>query len=302
MTGGLGDALSSVVTLLKPMLSIAKMVEAGGRWQVERHDMASPFYCAIVEGNCQVEVAGRPSKTLVAGDFILIPEMHRFRMTSHIPPEPSKPSSRLEIEPGRIRLGPEDAAIGMRALVGHCRFDTSARELLVSLLPEIIHVSGHDRLMALVSVIHEETRAARPGRELILERLLEVLMIEALRSGPAVEMPPGLLRGLQDRRLATSLQRIHSATGGDISVTELAREAGMSRSGFFEKFRREIGRSPMDYVTDWRMAIAKTLLKQGKHTNTEIALKVGYGSASAFGLAFARHVGLSPRTFQKQCS
>lgn len=302
MADGTGDALSSVVTLLKPKLSISKMVEAGGRWQVERHDMASPFYCAIVEGSCQVEVAGRPAITLVTGDFILIPEMHRFRMTSHIPPEPGEPSPRLEIEPGRIRLGSEDAAIDLRALVGHCRFETSARDLLVSLLPEIIHVSGHDRLMALVPVIHEETRAARPGRGLILERLLEVLMIEALRSGPSVEMPPGLLRGLQDRQLATSLQRIHSATGGDISVTELAREAGMSRSGFFEKFRREIGRSPMDYVTDWRMAIAKTLLKQGKHTNTEIALKVGYGSASAFGLAFVRHVGVSPRTFQKQCS
>lgn len=302
MADGTTDALSSVVTLLNPRLSISKIVEAGGRWQVERHDMASPFYCAIVEGACRVEVVGRPAITLVAGDFILIPEMHRFRMESYIPPEPSEPGPRLEIEPGRIRLGPGDAATEMRALVGHCRFETSARDLLVSLLPEIIHVTGHDRLMALVPVIHEETRAARPGRELILERLLEVLMIEALRSGPTVEMPPGLLRGLHDRQLATSLQRIHSAKGKDLSVTGLAREAGMSRSGFFEKFRREIGRSPMEYVTDWRMAIAKTLLKQGKHTNTEIALKVGYGSASAFGLAFARHVGLSPRTFQKQYS
>jgi AraC-like DNA-binding protein len=269
MLDGIEDPLSSVVTLLKPAMSISKMVEASGPWQVERHDMASPFYCAIVEG------------------VALIPDLHGFRMTGEVPPEPKLPGQPLEIGPGRVRLGPADAAVDMRALVGHCRFDTPASGLLVSLLPEMIHVSRHDRLMALVPVIHEETRANRPGRDLILARLLEVLLIEALRSGPAVNMPPGLLRGLADPQQA----------GEEISVARLAREAGMSRSGFFEKFRKEIGRAPKEYVAVWRMAIAKTLLQQGKLSITEIALRVGYGSASAFGMAFIRHEGLSPGAF-----
>ncbi|MCW8125543.1 AraC family transcriptional regulator [Microbulbifer halophilus] len=297
MPDGIEDPLSSVVTLLKPAVSISKLVEAGGRWQVERHDMASPFYCALVEGGCRVEVSGRKPVTLTAGDFVLIPDLHDFSMTSEVPPEPGGPGQPLDIGPGRVRLGPADAPVQMRALVGHCRFETPARDLLVSLLPEMIHVSGHDRLMALVPAIHEETRADRPGRELILERLLEVLLIEALRSGPAVKMPPGLLRGLTDPKLAAALQRIHADAGGEISVSGLAKEAGMSRSGFFEKFRREIGRAPMEYVMDWRMAIAKTLLQQGRLTNTEIALRVGYGSASAFGMAFVRHEGLSLGAF-----
>ncbi|WP_234259921.1 AraC family transcriptional regulator [Halomonas sp. MCCC 1A11062] len=297
MLDSIEDPLSSVVTLLKPAVSISKMVEAGGQWQVERHDMASPFYCAIVEGGCRVEVTGQAPVTLSAGDFILIPDLHGFRMTSEVPPEPKGPGRPLEIGPGRVRLGPADAPVGMRALVGHCRFEAPASALLVSLLPEMIHVSGHARLMALVPVIHEETRADRPGRKLILERLLEVLLIEALRSGAAVDMPAGLLRGLSDPRLAAALQRIHSDAGGEISVAGLAKDAGMSRSGFFEKFRKEIGRAPMEYVTDWRMAIAKTLLRQGKLTNMEIALRVGYGSASAFGMAFVRHEGRSPGAY-----
>ncbi|NAO97029.1 MULTISPECIES: AraC family transcriptional regulator [unclassified Halomonas] len=297
MPDGIEDPLSSVVTLLKPSVSISKLVEAGGQWQVERHDMASPFYCAMVEGGCRVEVSGRKPVTLAAGDFVLIPDLHDFSMTSEVPPEPRGAGRPLEIGPGRVRLGPADAPVEMRALVGHCRFDTPASDLLVSLLPEMIHVSGHDRLMALVPVIHDETRADRPGRELILQRLLEVLLIEALRSGPAVNMPPGLLRGLSDPQLAAALQRIHADAGGEISVSGLAQDAGMSRSGFFEKFRKEIGRAPMEYVTDWRMAIAKTLLRQGKLTNTEIALRVGYGSASAFGMAFVRHEGFSPGAF-----
>ena len=297
MFDGIDDPLSSVVTLLKPAVSISKMVEAGGQWQVERHDLASPFYCAIVEGVCRVEVTGRKPVTLAAGDFVLIPDLHGFIMTSEVSPEPKGRGQPLEIGPGRVRLGPADAPVNMRALVGHCRFETLARDLLVSLLPEMIHVSGHDRLMALVPAIHEETRADRPGRALILERLLEVLLIEALRSGPALDMPPGLLRGLSHPQLAAALRRIHLDAGGEISVTRLAKDAGMSRSGFFEKFRKEIGRAPMEYVTDWRMAIAKTLLRQGRLSNTEIAQRVGYGSASAFGMAFIRHQGLSPGVF-----
>ena len=297
MLDGTQDPLSSVVTLLKPALSISKLVEAGGPWQVERQDMASPFYCAMVEGVCRIEVTGRAPVTLLAGDFILIPDLQGFRMTSAVPLEQRAPAQPLEIGPGRVRLGPPDAPVDMRALVGHCRFEAPASGLLVSLLPEMIHVSGHDRLLALVPVIHEETRANRPGRELILERLLEVLLIEALRSGPAVDMPPGLLRGLSNPQLAAALQRIHAQAGGEIAVATLAKDAGMSRSGFFEKFRKEVGRAPMEYVTDWRMANAKILLRLGRLTNAEIALRVGYGSASAFGMAFVRYEGLSPGAF-----
>ncbi len=300
MFSGTEDPLSSVVSLLKPEVSISKMVEAGGKWKVERRDTASPFYCAIVEGVCRVEVTGRAPVTLAAGDFILIPDLHGFRMTSEVAPEVNGVDQPLEVGRGRVRLGPSDSPVEMRALIGHCRFESPARDLLVSLLPEVIHISGHDRLMALVPLIHEEARAGRPGRELILERLLEVLLIEALRTGPAKGMSPGLVRGLSNPQLATALQRIHSKAGGEISVTRLAKEAGMSRSGFFGKFRKEVGRAPMEYVTDWRMTIAKTLLRQGRHTNTEIALQVGYGSASAFGMAFFRYEGVSPRAFARK--
>lgn len=291
------DPLSSVVTLLKPAVSVSKMVEAGGHWLVERHDMASPFYCAMVEGRCRLHVTGRDPVTLKAGDFVLIPHLQGFTMSSEVPPPPHVSRLPLETGPGQFRLGAAEAPVDMRALVGHCRFDTPARSLLVSLLPEMIHVSDQNRLTTLVPVIHEETRADRPGRGLILERLLEVLLIEALRSDQATTLPPGLLRGLSDPQLSAALQRIHAEPGSPLSVSELAKAAGMSRSGFFERFRRQVGRAPLQYAIEWRMALAKTLLRQGGLTISEIALKVGYGSASAFGLAFVRHEGLSPGAF-----
>ena len=223
-------------------------------------------------------------------------------MSSEVPPPPHVPRLPLESGPGRFRLGMSEAPADVRALVGHCRFDTPASDLLVSLLPEMIHVSGQSRLTALVQVIHDETRADRLGRGMILERLLEVLLIEALRSDQATTLPPGLLRGLSDPQLSGALQSIHAETGGPLSVSKMAKAAGMSRSGFFERFRRQVGRAPMQYAIEWRMAVAKTLLRQGRLTNAEIAKKVGYGSASAFGLAFVRHEGLSPKAFANRGS
>jgi len=295
-----GDPLSSVVALLKPQPSISKMVEAGGPWQVERRDMASPFYCAIVEGRCRLTITGRDPVLLAAGDFVLIPDADSFTMSSEVAPPAGAARVPLETGPGMFRVGPVDAPVELRALVGHCRFAAPDRELLLSLLPEMIHVSGHERLLALVPVIHEETRSDRLARGMILERLLEVLMIEALRSSPAPTLPPGLLRGLSDPTLARALHRIHADTAGALPVADLARGAGLSRSGFFERFRREVGRAPKEYVTAWRMAVAQNLLLCGGLTNAEIALQVGYGSSSAFGMAFVRHNGVSPGAFAER--
>jgi AraC-like DNA-binding protein len=273
------------------------MVVAGGRWQVERHDMVSPFYAAIVEGRARLVVRGQEPVLLQAGDFVMVPAMDGFTMTSEVPPPPGTARRPLETGPGMFRLGPDDAPVEMRALVGHCRFGAPDRALLLTLLPQMIHVSGQDRLMALVPLIHEETRADRPARTMILERLLEVLMIEALRSSADHALPPGLLRGVSDPRLAAALHRIHTAPDAALSVAELARAAGLSRSAFFERFRSALGCTPMDYARTWRMAVARDLLLRGDLTNGEIAHRVGYGSASAFAMAFARAEGTSPGAF-----
>jgi AraC-like DNA-binding protein len=288
------DPLSTVVALLKPRPDISKMVVAGGRWQVDRTDMANPFYAAIVQGRARLEVRGQAPVLLEAGDFVMVPALDSFTMTSEVPPPPGAARLPLETGPGVFRLGPADSPVEMQALVGHCRFDAPDRTLLLSLLPQMIHVSGHDRLMALVPVIHEETRADRPARAMILERLLEVLMIEALRSSPSHAGPPGLLRGLSDPSLGAALHRIHNAKGSALTVTGLAQEAGMSRSAFFERFSAALGCAPMEYARAWRMAIARDLLLRGDLTNAEIAHQVGYGSASAFTLAFVRHEGIAP--------
>ncbi|MBP2448799.1 AraC family transcriptional regulator [Rhizobium leguminosarum] len=292
------DPIAEVVSLLKPIPSISKLVIGGGLWLVERTELGSPFYCAVVEGRCRMTVTGREPMLLTAGDFVLVPEVFSFTMSSLEPPPRGALAQRLETSPGVFRLGDPDAPAEIKAMVGHCAFGSDDKALLVSLLPEVIHVRGEDRLTMLVRMINDETRHDRTAREMVLRRLLEVLLIEALRSTGGAAAPPGLLRGMADPQLAPTLRRIHEHPGRSITVEALAQDSAMSRSTFFERFRREVGVAPMEYATGWRMALAKQLLRSDVAT-AEIAQRVGYGSASAFSVAFSRHVGTSPGAYAR---
>jgi AraC-like DNA-binding protein len=169
--------------------------------------------------------------------------------------------------------------------------------MLVTLLPDMVIVRGQDRLGMLARLIADETRAARPARDMIVQRLLEVLLIEALRASPGTLAAPGLLRGMADDRLAAALRAMHATPGHGWTVRDLARISGLSRSAFFVRFNREVGLPPMDYLMTWRMTLAKSLLGSGKVPIATIAGRVGYGSAGAFSTAFARHVGQPPARY-----
>lgn len=295
----MSDPLAEIVSFLKPVPSIAKLVTAGAAWLVERRELGSPFYCAIVEGRCLLTIAGRSPIILESGDFILVPQIHAFTMSSLQPPPPGTLPRRLETNPGVFRLGDPDAPADVTAMVGHCSFLANDKQLLSSLLPDIIHARGERRLMDLVAMIHAEMVGGRAARDMILARLLEVLFIDALRSTGAAETSPGLLRGLSDIRLAPALRRIHQDPSKDVSVKTLAETSAMSRSAFFDRFRREVGLPPMEYVAAWRMALAKELLVRREMSLVEIATKIGYASASAFSVAFTRYVGVTPGVFAR---
>lgn len=135
---------------------------------------------------------------------------------------------------------------------------------------------------------------------MILARLLEVLLVEALRSDAGKEAPRGILRGLRDARLALAIRRLHEDPAREWTVEQLADEAALSRSAFFNRFRHAMGLAPMEYLISWRMALAKNLLRQDGIGIQEIALRIGYGSASAFSTAFTRFVGLPPSRYAEQ--
>ncbi len=288
------DPLTEVVTLLRPAAKLSKVVGGAGRWRLRRADAGQPFYCVVLHGECRLAAAGHEPVALTQGDFVLIPAAHDYTVSSAEPPSPGHYTEPVVLAGGEIRLGAQDGSPDVLILVGHCAFGSPDAGLLVSLLPQLVHVRGEARLATLVELVSAETRGARPARDLVLARLLEVLLIEALRSTARTAASPGLLRGLADPRLAAAIRRMHERPDHPWTVAALAGAAALSRSTFFERFRRAVGTAPMDYLLTWRMALAQDLLRRRQGSLDEVAKRVGYGSASAFSVAFARHVGMPP--------
>jgi AraC-like DNA-binding protein len=200
---------------------------------------------------------------------------------------------------GDVRHGRRGGRPEVRLLGGYFEFQSADAALLVSLLPEVVHVRGVDRLSVLVKLVGEETLQQMSGRELVLTRLVEVLLIEALRATAGDDAPPGLLRGLADARIAQSIRLIHAHPSKSWTVGQLAAKSALSRSTFFERFTRTVGLPPMEYLLAWRMALAKDLLRREDLALIEVAERVGYGSASTFSTAFSRYVGQPPGRYAR---
>lgn len=296
----MSDPLSEMISLLQPHAPYSKLVEGAGAWRVRRTEVDQVYYCMLLVGRACLEVDGISPIELRADDFILVPEACAFTMSSLEPP----PSEGLRSQPvpgqeGNVRLGNPEGPAEVQMLVGYCRFGSPDADLLVSLLPDLVVVRGESHLGDLARLVREEARGDKPARDVVLEHLLQVLLIEAVRSTPEATDAASLLRGLADDRLAAALRCMHAAPERSWSVAELAREANLSRSTFFTRFNKVVGLPPMEYLQAWRMALAKQYLRDGQGTIAEIAARVGYGSGSAFSVAFSRQVGRPPTHFMR---
>jgi AraC-like DNA-binding protein len=293
------DPLSEVISLLQPGTVFSKGISGAGRWGVRYSAFGQPSFCAVLEGSCRLAVDGQEPITLQAGDFVLLPATPGLTLSGFQPVRPKKVDPRIEASEasGEVRHGTQDGRPDVRLLGGYFVFGSPDAALLVSLLPQQIHIRGEPRLEKLVQWVKEEARDERAGRELVLARLVEVLLIEALRSTTGASASAGLLRGLADTRLARSLRQMHERPSHAWTVEQLAQEAALSRSAYFERFTRAVGIPPMEYLLSWRMALAKKLLRSRDRGLGEVAELVGYSSASTFSTAFSRHVGQPPGRF-----
>lgn len=295
------DPLAEVVTLLQPCAPFSKRVSGAGHWGVRRAEAGRPFYCVILDGSCRLAVDGGEPIQLQAGDFVMIPSAFGFTMSSLYPPTSADFDAKpVALSDGEFRHGRHSGPSEVQFLIGYCVFGSPDAALLVSLLPQLVHVRGESRLATLVRLVSEESREQRPARDVVLARLLEVLLIEALRSTEGTGASPGLVRGLADERLAVAIRRMHETPAQPWTIAQLAKEAALSRSAFFERFNRAVGVAPIEYLLTWRMAMAKNLLWRKAFGVAEVAERVGYSSASAFSVAFTRHVGVPPSRYARE--
>ena len=297
----MSDPLSEVIALLEPRTVFSKRISGAGRWGVRYSAFGQPSFAAVLEGSCLLAVDGHRPITLEAGDFVLLPATPAFTMSGFEPVKPELIAPEVAASAsGEVRHGTRGGRPDVRLLGGYFVFGSPDPALLVSLLPAVVHVRGVERLSTLVRLVGDEAIERRSGRDLVLARLVEVLLIEALRSTSGEDTPPGLLRGLADAQLAPAMRQMHRKITRSWTVAELARTAALSRSAFFERFTRTVGLPPMEYLLAWRMAVARDLLRHHDLGLAEVAERVGYGSASAFSTAFTRHVGQPPSRFARE--
>lgn len=184
-------------------------------------------------------------------------------------------------------------------------FEGGAQHPLVRALPPLIvlPLASVPTISTALDLLFAEADQVRCGHRLIVDRLFEVVLLQLLRwlldHGEEGGVSIGLVSGLADPALARALTAMHESPHVCWSVESLAEQAALSRSAFASRFKRVVGVAPADYLTDWRMALAKKQLQQGRAVKL-IALELGYANASALSRVFAQRVGASPRQWLEQ--
>jgi len=297
------DPLTQTIALLRPRALLWKELHARGDWAIRFPANRSVVFSLVAQGLCVFQTAGRAPKLMGEGDFVLMTAPGVWSLGRDAGSIPIDFRADAVPEGRPAVLGDPAAGSEARLLGGRFAFDETQAALLKGLSPALIEVDAGDeaagRLRGVLGLLRDEALSDRPGRGFVIERLLELMLVEAMRQGG--DAPPeghrNLLAALSEPRIAAALRALHDDVRRPWTVGQLAAVAGMSRSVFAERFAKLLGRAPMDYLIHWRMALAKDALRRGAGSLAEIADHSGYRSFSAFSAAFSRTVGCPPSKF-----
>lgn len=236
---------------------------------------------------------------LLPGDLALVPGGRDHHLAHEPSPELCMSHEQFWAR-GSDDLDDPDAAI---FLCGAYRLAGDVGRGLVQALPPmlVIRPVPHDQIHGVVALLSHELGHAIPGRQTVLDRLLDVLLVMAMRTSfDQSPTAPRWYHAASDPRLGRALQGMHDAPERAWTVPELAHLSAMSRPSFARHFERVLGQSPMQYLTDWRLTLAREYLLAGELTLEQIAHRTGYSSPSAFAATFRRRVGLPPGQWRHQ--
>jgi AraC-like DNA-binding protein len=266
-------------------------------------------YHIVAQGPCWGGIVDQPAIRLETGDIIVFPHGDAHVMSSapgmrgQSGPEPYRAASQSPV-PIHLSLqggGPERAQL----ICGFLGCDARPFNPLLAALPPVIHVPGAgDRdstLRRLVDLALVESSAPGPGSGGVLSRVSELLFVEVVRRHLAA-LPTeerGWFAGLRDESVGRVLQKLHQRPAHPWSLEELAREVAVSRSVLAERFAQLVGLPPIQYLAQWRIQLAASLLRTSQSSLAEIADRVGYGSEAALSRAFKRWVGVAPAPYRR---
>lgn len=305
----MADSLSSVFNLLDLRSARCTRFEAAGAWSLRFPAKPALKFAAVLRGGCWMLHGDRPSFRLEKGDTFLLSHTPAYVLASDPALAPLDGAAVIDWECSDTgRYGGADVVL----IAGSFRISPLHQHLLTQALPHLLVIAREEPsaagLSGTLQLMEREFAQTGMGSALMRHHLADMLLVQMLRafagrgSSPSDGTLPAAgswIRALTDPRLAAALDAIHEAPERRWTVNALAARAGMSRTSFAEAFREAVGATPMDYVLGWRMQIAQDLLAQGESV-AGIAAQLGYASQSAFGAAFKRVKGCSPKSAMRR--
>ncbi len=298
-----GDPIAELFQVLQMQSVFYTQARLSAPWGIEipaiKHSLMFHF---VVAGKCIVDVDGELT-AITTGDFLLVPhgKGHKLMSSSETPCQAlfDLPIETVSGFYERLEFGGGGEVIQL--LCGAVSFDHPIAAKLLDMMPVSLLIQG-DRseasatMDAMIRLLATESTQPALGTEAVITRLADLLVIQALRVwlGSGIDAHRGWLSALQEPGLGNALRAVHRQPGAPWSLDKLAVEAGMSRTRFAETFKQKIGQSAMEYVSQWRMSLARSRLQKTTDPIIHIALDLGYQSEAAFGRAYKKTMGRTP--------
>ena len=253
---------------------------------------------AIVEGELQLwtDDAAHPER-LIGGDLVLV----KGGLDHHLATSPERPLRPLLDFMDAARISDRRFVTGEGAetsvfFCGAYLFDGDICAELLRLLPEVIRLrpAAGSALRTTLDLLAREMEHDHPGQQTLLDRLLDVALVQSLREHFGSAGAPAWYRASSDPQLGPALRAVHAEPAKPWTVESLAAEASLSRAAFARRFTAALGVAPLTYLTGWRMALAREQLRDSDDQIAAVASALGYASEFSFAAAFKRHHGLAP--------
>lgn len=301
-SGAVVDPLAEGLKALRMRGSLFSRAELTAPFGVRSGPLPCGVFHAVVAGDCVLRTADRDPIPLTAGDIAYLPHG-----TDHVLADVEWRKAALHAE-----LGTTQGADGMQLLeiggdgprttllCGRIDIDEDEIHPVVHLLPDVVHVTGRTdgvgaEVPTVISLIAAELAAGRPGTGATVARLTDLLVLHMVRYHVEhlTDADTGWLRAMGDPVISRAIGLIHRDPARPWTAAGLAREVGLSRSAFFDRFRRLVGEGPIEYLTRWRMHVASDRLRDGDSV-AAAARAVGYATEASFSDAFLRVTGSRP--------
>lgn len=276
-------------------------------WSLHIQDEAPLTVVSMVRGGAWIMLGENPPRQLCVGDIAI------FRGPDHytIADDPGT-APRIYIHPGNItktadgEILCETLSLGVRQwgtdadgatmmITGTYESAGAASQRLLRALPPVIVLQRGDFDTRLLDILVDEAVKDEPAQGVVLDRLLDMVLIAALRSWFARNDAPAWYHAYSDPLVGKALRLLQHNPAHGWTVAGLAAAVGVSRAALARRFTDLVGEPPMSFLTEWRLSLAADLLAESDATIEAIARQVGYGSAFALSAAFKRHFGVSPR-------